>query len=90
MDNRTVLLTDEDDAGYGYLVSQSPAHPEIYVSFWGRGTETKNVLYSHAEDLYEKSRTYTASDLIDLSPMHRAKFRVSEAFIRYYETIYRK
>lgn len=59
--SRTILLTDEDDSGHGYVISKSIDSPMIYATFWGRDTGTKNIypLCGRQVSVRDKHRFYT-------------------------------
>jgi hypothetical protein len=77
-----ILLTNEDDDGYGYLVSTSGQ--TMHVMFWAKDQPVRKVSYLDAQDLYAKSVEYIQSGLTDYSALHRAKFIMSNAFINHY------
>lgn len=89
IENSTILLMNEDDDGYGYTILQHETDSMINVMYWAHDTETKTLSYLDMKDFYEKSSVYIQSDLVDISPLHRAKHKMCAAFINYFGSISR-
>jgi hypothetical protein len=87
IENSTILLMNEDDDGYGYTILQHEMNSIINVMYWAKDTETKTVSFLDMKDFYEKSSVYIRSDLANINPLHRAKYKMCAAFINYFGLI---
>jgi hypothetical protein len=80
-------MTDDDNMGYeiGYTKCN-----RIFTKFWaftndGVMDEIKNVRYVSLNDLYEKSKIFVNSSLINYSLLHKSRYKMMCDFIEYYE-----
>lgn len=90
------ILTDEG-SDKGYVIEKY--NNKIYVTFWVQKNlcqhpeciecsdyNEKNMYYNSIESLYEKSKMFVNSQLINYSLLHQSQYKMMTDFITYYET----
>ena len=82
MDDKLLML-DENDDGYGYVISQQKY--DVLVSFWAPENKTIKVKYSSIEYLYKSAKLFLECGLTKYSQNHIAQTKMYEAFIEWYE-----
>ena len=80
-----IILVNEDENGYGYTILQRDLDSRIYVMYWAKDTQTKSVCYLNMKNMYDKCSLYINSDLKNISDLHRAKYIMCLAFMKYYD-----
>jgi len=82
MDGKLLIL-DENDDGYGYVVSEQKYN--ILVSFWAPQNKTIKVTYSSLDHLYKSAKVFMECGLTKYSQNHIAQIKMYEAFIEWFE-----
>jgi hypothetical protein len=87
-----LILSDETSQDSGYIIEHG-IRGGIVVSFWTFNDTTSNdgyaeraILYKSLENLYEHTKEFVESALIDYSPLHISKYKMCGDFIAYYES----
>lgn len=92
-----IIISSEDCSdNMGYIIEHHKN--SIYTTFWifeeddkkNEKITDKRFSFISLEDLYEKSKLFVNSDLINYSLLHQSKYRMMCDFITYYETNYKK
>ena len=82
MNDGKIILVNEDDSGYGYVVSENERTSLVYIMYWARDNETKSVFFLNINRLLEHCLAYVQSDLVRKSPLHEAKYKMCKDFIQ--------
>jgi hypothetical protein len=84
-----VIKNEEYTDDMGYIIED--IDHRIYVTFWAFTEDSnkiteKRMSYNSLHHLYNESKVFITSSLINYSTLHRSKYRMMCDYIRYYET----
>ncbi len=88
--NKVIITNNEKYSNnMGYIIEQYGQN--IYTTFWAfqednTEIEEKKIIYSSLNNLYEQSKIFVESDLINHSLLHQSKYKMMCDFISHYES----
>ncbi len=89
--NRYIIKNEDYNDNMGYIIEYYDK--KIYVTFWvfngdieNEELNEKRIIYNSLDNLYEQSKIFVKSDLINYSLLHKSQYKMMCDFIRYYET----
>ena len=86
---KNIISNENFNEDMGYLV-ENYDNGSINAKFWvftnnGEEINEKNVKFNSLRDLYDESKIFVNSDLINHSLLHESKYKMMCDFIKYYE-----
>jgi len=86
--NSKIILCNDDDNGYGYIISESDENGLIYVMFWWNTEKNrKQVVFNSRDHFYEKSKIYLDSLLTNFNHMHISYTKMCKDYVNWYDSI---
>ena len=84
---KSIIQNENYDDDTGYIIEHH--NNLIHVTFWAftddENIVERNVCYNSLDDLYNESKLFIRSSLIDLSLLHKSKYKMMCDFVKYYE-----
>ena len=88
--NDKFILTDEDASNNTGYIIEHYGNCGVHVTFWifkghDEKYHEKRLLYNSMKSLYDDSKQFMESDLINFTLLHQIKYKMMCDFIKYYD-----
>lgn len=82
---KSILVNENYNSPAGYIIEEDDG--KIYTTFWSEEKEVR-MYYNSLDHLYEKSKLFVGSNLINYSELHKSQYKMMCDFIAYHDNMH--